>query len=142
MYKESKMFEICVACHKPIWFWQKKGYNSSWHESCMMANEKGYNAAKKFADNECRLHKLPTPSELYGRRGSTGEMLPITMWRNQKQNWVKHPIHEYMANLYPSEETYKDVMNWVRTIAESDCVPPKIDDADLKLVDPYPECEE
>ena len=135
------MFDVCVACYKLIWFWQKTGYNSSWHESCMLANDKGYKAAREFADDQNRKHGLPTSGELYGRTGSTGEMLPPDMWRNQNLDWTKKPIHEHMARLYPSEETYKDVMNWIKTIAESDCVPPHIEDADLELVDPYPEKE-
>jgi hypothetical protein len=107
----------------------------------MLANDKGYKAAKDFADEQNRKHGLPTSGELYGRTGSTGEMLPPELWRDQSRDWTKKAIHEHMARLYPSKETYNDVMNWIKTIAESDCVPPHIEDTDLELVDPYPEKE-
>ena len=104
----------------------------------MLANDKGYSAARNFAKTENIKHNLPTPDELYGRRGSTGEMLPPSKWRNQKYDWTQAPIHEHMKHLYPTEEAYESVMEWVKIVAEGkgNC---HVVDTDLELVDPYPE---
>lgn len=73
----------CYICKRRIWFWQKTGFNSSWHKRCSKVWEKGYNCAYKFCTNENLIHKFPTPTQLYGRRGSIGEILPKELWRNQ-----------------------------------------------------------
>jgi len=73
----------CIACKKRIWLWQRIGFNSSWHKKCAEIWEEGYKTAYRFCTNENKIHGLPTPAQLYGRRGSVGEMLPKELWRNQ-----------------------------------------------------------
>ena len=76
--------EICVACKKRIWPWQKIGFNSSWHKRCAEVWEKGYDRAYSLIEGEYKKHGFPTPIQLYGRRGSIGELLPKKLWRNQE----------------------------------------------------------
>ena len=73
----------CFACGKRKWWWQKNGVNSGWHKMCSDIWEKGYDTAYNFCENENKIHGLPTPTKLYGRRGSIGEILPKELWRNQ-----------------------------------------------------------
>ena len=76
--------EKCFACKKRIWFWQRTGPNTSWHKDCSNVWEQGYNTAMDFCAKECMIHHFPTPTQLYGRRGSIGELLPKELWRNQE----------------------------------------------------------
>ena len=75
--------ERCFACQKKIWFFQKTGFNFSWHKKCTEVWEKGYYTAWKFCVNENEIHGYPTPGELYSRRGSLGEILPENQWKKR-----------------------------------------------------------
>lgn len=96
----------CVCCFKKIFPWQEKSSNGAWHKSCYDAWDSGYEKARKFCRRENLLHGLPTPDELYGRRGSIGEMLPPSKWRNQLIDWKDTLLHNAMKHLYPTDEEY------------------------------------
>jgi len=75
----------CFACKKTIWPWQRTGFNSTWHKKCTEVWDKGYEKAYEFCTRENYLHGLPTPTQLYNRRGSIGEMLPENEWRGDQR---------------------------------------------------------
>ena len=78
--------EQCFACKKRIWPWQQIGFNSSWHKQCSKVWIQGYSCALDFCHKESRVHGFPTPSQLYRRRGSIGEILPKKLWRGDQSN--------------------------------------------------------
>ena len=92
----------CIACLTAIWPWQKKGYNSSWHYTCMVANNKGYRAAMDFCNNENRIAGYELPGVLYANR----------MKKNNKVDWTnlfKNRFKEEGIDLDKSKKKKEEV---------------------------------
>lgn len=81
----------CPGCNEKIWFWQKRGCDGSWHGRCWTSWDGGYGTATQFADDECRIHKVPNPGEIYGLR------------QPQSQPW-----EIYIKKLIKLKEKYPD----------------------------------
>ncbi len=105
------MLHLCYCCGKRLRFWQKKSSNKAAHKVCKDSYDVGYETAKNFAADQNTKHRLPTPSELYGRTGSVGEFISPKYWRFQKFDWTRSPLHDYMKDIYPSDHDYDAWLN-------------------------------
>lgn len=58
----------CCGCGRKIRFWQRIGFNSSWHWRCTKVWEAGYGTALKYANTEIGYLGLPSIGNLYKQR--------------------------------------------------------------------------
>jgi len=55
----------CEGCKRPIRWYHKTGFNSSWHKQCADSWQSGYDTRLQFDANMNNSIGLPTPIEIY-----------------------------------------------------------------------------
>jgi hypothetical protein len=59
--ERAKEMIKCEGCGKRIWFWQRIGFNTSWHKWCTDSWNKGYSSAMEIAQRFNRYKNYDDP---------------------------------------------------------------------------------
>jgi len=64
----GESMDRCWICNRRLWPWQHRGRNQGCHYLCSLAWDRGRKSHEDFAQTECGLARVKTPTQLYRER--------------------------------------------------------------------------